>query len=152
WKSVKQYSNTSDFYRNHLLWNIIPFWLRHGIDEGSGGLFTCLRDDGTRLSEDKYLWSQCRAIWTFAALYNHIEKSEVYLQLAENIARFVLKHGLDQDGRYFYKLSAKGKPLEGAISIYTDFFAAYGFAELSRATGKGFYMEEALRALYQAVM
>lgn len=141
---------TAAFYRHHLLEDIVPFWFRHAVDEQSGGLFTCLADDGTRLSDDKYLWSQGRAIWTFAALYNHVEASPAFLELAENIAAFVLNHGRDANGCYLYKVSATGTPLEGPVSIYADFFAAYGLAELHRATGKPAYRDEALRALRQA--
>lgn len=137
------------FYRRHLLEDIVPFWQRHAVDNESGGLLTCLGDDGTPIATDKYLWSQCRAIWTFAALYNHIEKSEAHLAIAEGIARFVLKHGRDDRGWYFYRVSAKGSPLDGPISVYSDFFAAYGFAELYRATGNQVYMDEAIRVLRQ---
>lgn len=65
---MRRFSHDAGFYRDHLLGDIVPFWLRHGIDSESGGLFTCLHDDGTRLLGDKYLWSQCRAIWTFICL------------------------------------------------------------------------------------
>lgn len=152
YRGVDEMIYNAPFYRSHLLDEVLPFWIRHAVDEKSGGIFTCLADDGTRISDEKYLWSQCRAIWTFAAAWNHIEKNKIYLELAETIADFVLKHGRDEQGRYFYKVSACGDPIDGPISIYSDFFAAYGLAELFRATGKIACLEEALRVLRQAVI
>ena len=41
------------------------------------------------LSTDKYMWSQLRAIWTFAALYNRIEPRQEWLDVARHIYEFV---------------------------------------------------------------
>jgi N-acylglucosamine 2-epimerase len=131
-------------YDDLLRHNIIPYWFRHAIDREHGGLFTCINDDGSRNSTDKYMWSQCRAIWTFAAYYNRFEPRPEFLDVARATAEFVLKHGRDEQGRYVFKVTREGKHLEGATSIYTDFFAAYGLGELYRATKEGRYLDEAL--------
>ena len=57
-------------YRKTLLEDVIPFWMNFSLDSKTGAINNCLEDDGTLLSEDKYLWSQGRALWTFSALYN----------------------------------------------------------------------------------
>lgn len=123
------------FYRAHLLEDVAPFWLKHAVDRTNGGLYTCIEDDGTILSEDKYLWSQCRAIWTFSALYNRIERRDEWLDLARHIYEFVSRHGRDDQGRWIFAVDKSGKPLQGATSIYADGFAMYGLTELARATG-----------------
>ena len=63
------------FLEDHLLNFVMPFWLRHAIDP-RGGICTCINDDGSINSYDKLMWSQLRAIWTFSALYNRIEKRQ----------------------------------------------------------------------------
>jgi N-acylglucosamine 2-epimerase len=60
-------------YTAELLDRTIPFWLKYGLDREHGGICTCISDQGEVQSTDKYMWSQLRAIWTFSALYNHIE-------------------------------------------------------------------------------
>ncbi|HEV7402010.1 MAG TPA: AGE family epimerase/isomerase [Chthoniobacteraceae bacterium] len=128
-------------YRAELLERTVPFWLRHGIDRRHGGLCTCLADDGTLLSSDKYVWSQLRAIWTFSALHNRIEKKPAYLDVATHVFDFIKHRGRDAHGDWFFCLDADGAPLHGgATSLYCAAFAIYGFTEYARATGS----EEAL--------
>jgi mannose/cellobiose epimerase-like protein (N-acyl-D-glucosamine 2-epimerase family) len=61
-------------YRGLLLDDVVPFWFRHGTDRTHGGVITCMDDDGTLVSGDKFIWSQARSVWTFSALYNRVEK------------------------------------------------------------------------------
>ena len=120
-------------YRTLLLDNVVPFWLNHGIDWKYGGVLSCIRDDGSIISGDKFLWSQARSVWTFAALYNRVEKRPEFLTAAENSIRFLLEHGRDKQGRWIYHADQQGREIEGATSIYTDCFVIYGFSEYYRA-------------------
>ncbi len=122
-------------YRRELLDSVVPFWLTHAQDHEHGGLLTCLADDGSVLSTDKYLWSQLRAIWTFAALYNQIEARPEWLAEAERLFEFVRRVGRDEEGRWIFAVDQQGTPLQGATSIYADGFAIYGLTELARANG-----------------
>ncbi len=122
-------------YRSELLDRTIPFWLQYGVDWKNGGICTCISDQGEVLSQDKYLWSQLRAIYTFSLLYNRIERRKEWLDVAEHIFAFVKEHGRDENGRWVFLVDKEGRPLEGATSIYTDAFAIYGFTELAKATG-----------------
>src|ERR1041385_1913258 len=90
-----------DLLRN----NIIPYWFKHAIDREHGGLFTCINDDGSKVSTDKYMWSQTRGIWTFAAYYNRFEKRPEFLEVARATAEFVLKHGRDEKGQFVFRVS-----------------------------------------------
>jgi len=123
-----------EFLTSHLLESVVPFWLRHAIDP-DGGINTCIRDDGVVVSRDKYLWSQLRAIWTFSALYNRIERKQQYLDIAQQIAAFAARHGRDDQGRWVFAVTAEGRPHTGHTSVYTDGFAILGYSELFRATG-----------------
>jgi len=120
-------------YRTLLLDNVVPFWLDHGIDWKYGGVLSCIRDNGSVISGDKFLWSQARSVWTFAALYNRVEKRPEFLAAAENSIRFLLEHGRDKQGRWIYHADQQGREIEGATSIYTDCFVIYGFSEYYRA-------------------
>jgi N-acylglucosamine 2-epimerase len=122
-------------YRAELLERVVPFWLEHAIDWANGGILTCISDEGQVLSEDKYMWSQLRAIWTFSALYNRIEPRQVWLDVARQIFDFVKKYGRDDQGHWVFCVSKEGDILQGATSIYADGFALYGLTELARATG-----------------
>ncbi|MDH7487349.1 MAG: AGE family epimerase/isomerase [Anaerolineae bacterium] len=123
-------------YRAELLERVVPFWLEHAIDRQHGGILTCIADDSTVLSTDKYMWSQLRAIWTFSALYNRVERRQEWLDAAWHIYDFVKRCGRDEEGRWVYAVDEEGRVLQGATSIYTDGFAIYGLTELARATGE----------------
>lgn len=120
-------------YRRLLLDDVVPFWFRHGIDPGHGGVLSCLRDDGSVASGDKFIWSQARSVWTFSALYNRVEKRPEFLRAAENSVRFLLQYGRDAEGRWVYRTDRAGNVIDGAISIYADCFAVYGLSEYCRA-------------------
>ncbi len=122
-------------YRTELLEHVLPFWSRHGVDHVHGGLHTCLADDGARLSDDKYMWSQLRALWTFSALCNELGSRPEWLDVAHGIYRFVREHGRDEHGHWTFARRGDGAPFVGATSIYTDGFALYGLVEYARATG-----------------
>ena len=66
------FNQMSAMYRRVLTDEVTPFWLSHGIDS-SGAINNCMKEDGTVLCKDRYIWSQGRALWTFSALYNRIE-------------------------------------------------------------------------------
>jgi len=120
-------------YRTLLLEGFVPFWLKHGIDWEQGGVLSCMNEDGSPVSDDKFMWSQARSVWTFAALYNRVEKRPEFLKVAENSVRFLLEHGRDDQGRWVYHTDRVGQVIEGATSIYTDCFAVYGLSEYYRA-------------------
>ena len=134
-----------DLYRPHLLEEVVPFWMRHAVDPG-GGLNTCIRDDGTVVSRDKWLWSQWRAVWVFSKLYNRFEARREWLELARNICEFAARFGWDeQAGGWALRLSGDGEVLDGPESIYTDGFAIYALTELAKATGEEKYEQLACR-------
>ena len=45
-------------YRNELLSNILPFWMKYGLDKENGGYFTCVDRDGTLMDSTKSVWFQ----------------------------------------------------------------------------------------------
>jgi N-acylglucosamine 2-epimerase len=120
-------------YRELLLDGIVPFWLKNGVDREYGGVLSCMREDGTPISTDKYIWSQARFVWTCSALYNRVEPRPEFLERAKETIDFLLAHGRDHRGRWAYRTTREGALLEGATSIYSDCFLVYGLSEYCRA-------------------
>ena len=137
-------------YRAELLERTVPFWLQHAMDWEQGGLCSCISDTGKILSTDKYMWSQLRAIWTFSALYNQIEKRQEWLDAAQHIFEFARRYGRDPQGRWVFAVDAQGTVLQGATSIYADGFAIYGLTEFAHASGSQEAIDLAL-ATYENV-
>ncbi len=123
------------FLRSHLAGSVIPFWTRHAIDP-AGGINTCIRDDGSVINRDKWLWSQWRAVWVFSKLYNSLEHRQEWLDIARSIFRFTADHGWDErEQGWVLLLSGEGAVERGYESIYADGFAIYGLTELALAGG-----------------
>ena len=143
-------SGAAAFYRQRLLEGIVPFWLQHGIDRTHGGLLTCMDDTGRRQSTDKYLWSQGRGVWTFAALYRRVDPRPEFLDIARSTADFILHHGRDNNGDVVYRVGQAGGIIEGYTSVYSNLFAAYGLNELAQASGEARYHKFALDFLQRS--
>lgn len=67
------FKKLAEQYKNELLDNVLPFWLRHSQDFECGGYYTCLDRDGRVFDTDKFIWLQGREIWLFSMLYNKVE-------------------------------------------------------------------------------
>lgn len=123
------------FLETHLLENVTPFWIKYGIDHKNGGLFSCINDQGTVISRNKYIWSQARGLWTFSSLYSQIDKRQEWLEIAHGIFTFLADHGRNNDGCWIFLTDEKGDQLQGPESIVTDAFAVFGMIEYAKATG-----------------
>lgn len=121
-------------YRDALVNEVIPYWLKYAIDS-SGAINNCLNEDGSLISKERYIWSQGRALWTFSALYNRVEKKKEYLDVAEGLFNYLLKTGRDENGKWLYRFDEDGNVLDKDISIYVDGFVLIGMTEYYKATG-----------------
>lgn len=137
-------ASSRELYRRTLLENVAPFWLRHGFDHDYGGIGNILDDEGNTLGHDKFLWSQGRALWTFSALYNRVEKRPEWLEFTRHIYKYLASHGRDEAGRWMYRLDKDGQVLDREISIYVDGFVMNGLGEYYVATGNPAALELAL--------
>ena len=121
-------------YRNDLINNILPFWLKNSIDYENGGIYTCLDRQGNLYGTEKSVWFQGRALWVFAKAYNVIDKNEEYLKAAKCIYDF-LPRCTDSDGRMFFTVTKEGKEIQKRRYYFSETFAAIGCAEYYKATG-----------------
>ncbi len=124
-----------DIYKQALLENVIPFWEKHSLDSKYGGYFSCLDRSGTVYDTDKFIWLQARQVWTFAMLYNRVEKRNEWLRIASLGIEFLKKFGRDNSGNFYFSLDRQGIPLVHSYNIYSDCFAALAFHEFWKATG-----------------
>lgn len=131
-------------YSFALLNDALPFWMNNSVDTKHGGYFTCLDRQGGVYDTDKFVWLQCRQVWTFAMLYNNMEQKQEWLNVAIGGAEFLKRYGRDKDGNWYFSLTAEGKPLTQPHSIFSDCFAAMAFGQLSKATGNKEYEDIAL--------
>jgi len=121
-------------YRDGLLNDIIPFWIRHSVDREYGGFMFCLNRDGSVADTDKGVWTIGRFTWILATLYNEVEKNKEWLDLARHGADFLTKHCFDRDGRMFFQVTREGKPLRKRRYVFSESFAAIAYSSLFRAT------------------
>lgn len=131
-------------YRQGLLDDTTPFWLRHGLDREHGGILTCLGRDGTVIDTDKGVWQQGRFAWLMATLYHDVEQRREWLDAARSAVQFLRRHGFDADGRMFFQLTRDGRPVRKRRYVFSEAFAAIGFAAYARASGDEQVAGEAL--------
>lgn len=61
-------------YMAYLTQNVIPFWLKNGLDRENGGIYLYLDEKGKLYGDEKGAWFQGRALYTLSRAYNSIEK------------------------------------------------------------------------------
>ncbi|MCB0688776.1 MAG: AGE family epimerase/isomerase [Saprospiraceae bacterium] len=133
----------TNLYRTSLLEDVMPFWVKYSPDREHGGFFTCLDQQGAVYDTDKFIWLQCREVWTLSMLYDSLEKDPVWLDLAIQGAEFLLKYGRDKQGDWYFSLRQDGQPLVQPFNIFSDCFAAMAFARLYKVTGDDRYRQVA---------
>jgi len=126
-------------YKNELTKSVLPFWERYSIDNEFGGYFTCLDREGKVFDTDKFIWLQCRQVWTFSKLYNEFNREERWIEIARKGAEFLMRYGREDKGNWFFSLTREGKPLIQPYNIFSDCFAAMAFGQLNQATGNEEY-------------
>ena len=119
-------------YRNELVDNILPFWLKNSPDKVNGGFFTCLDREGKVFDTDKFMWLQGRQVWCFCLMYQHVAPNQAWINMALSGADFMQKYGRDDFGNWYFSLTAEGKPLVQPYNIFSDCFATMAFAALDR--------------------
>lgn len=132
-------------YRSTLLEDVIPFWLRHGMDSASGGIFTALDRDGSLLDTDKSVWFQGRAGWMFATLFDTVEPRSEWLEAARSCVEFLRRHCLGPRGKLYFTVTREGHPLRMRRYAFSEAFAAMGMAAFAKASGQKWAKRHAVR-------
>lgn len=124
--------------------DVMAFWSAHAPDRERGGIFTYLDRDGSRLSTDKAVWLQGRAVWTYAHLYNVLDPRLEWLELSNSTLEFLERHCFDCDDRMFFIVTREGKPLRKRRYMFSETFAIIAYAENAVANNDVQKLERAI--------
>lgn len=138
-------------YRKDLLTDVLPFWMKHALDEKNGGYFTCFDREGKLMDSTKSVWFQGRFAYILALAYNRIEKNEAWLKACKSGIDFIEQHCFDTDGRMFFEVKADGTPVRKRRYVFSETFAAIAMAQYAIATGDKSYAEKALTLFRQVI-
>lgn len=132
-------------YRAALLQDVIPFWLRHGMDREFGGIITSLDRDGVILDTDKSVWFQGRAAWMFATLHNTVEQRAEWLEAARSCIGFLRRHCFSPAGKLYFTVTREGRPLRMRRYVFSEAFAAIANAAYAKAVGDARAADDAIQ-------
>ena len=135
----------AECYREDLVQNIMPFWMKYGLDTENGGVYTCVDRNGELMDTTKSVWFQGRFAYTCCFAYNNIEHRQEWLDAAKQTIDFIEAHCFDTDRHMFFEVTADGKPLRKRRYVFSESFAAIAMAEYSKATGDRTYAEKAMQ-------
>lgn len=140
----------ADSYKDDMVNNIMPFWMKHGLDRKHGGVYTCVDRDGTLIDTTKSVWFQGRFGFIAAFAYNNIEKNPEWLAASKSCLDFIEAHCFDTDGRMYFEVTEDGVPLRKRRYVFSECFAAIAMSEYALASGDRTYAEKAL-ALFKQI-
>lgn len=145
------FTKTAEQYRMELFDNVIAFWQKHSQDTEYGGYFSCLDRTGAVYDTDKFIWLQCRQVWLFSMLYNRYRKEPKWLAMAKHGIEFLVHHGMDEHGNWYFALDQTGRPLVQPYNIFSDFFAAMALSQYGLTVQDTRYTDLALKT-YQNIL
>lgn len=126
-------------YLKELTQEVIPFWEKYSIDRENGGYFTCINDQHKVFDTDKFVWLQARQVWTFATLYDCLEKKQTWFEIARSGSDFLEKYGHDGNYNWFFSLKRDGQPLMMPYNIFSYTFACMAMGKMHHITGEDKY-------------
>ena len=143
--SIETYAKYwAENYKEDLTHNIMPFWLKNGLDKEHGGIYTCVARNGQLIDTTKSVWFQGRFAFICSFAYNHVEKNPEWLEAAKLTLDFIENHCFDTDGRMYFEVMADGTPLRKRRYVFSESFAAIAMSEYALATGNQEYAKKAL--------
>ena len=74
----------AESYKRDLTENIMPFWMKYGLDRENGGVYTCVDRDGSLMDTTKSVWFQGRFAFICSFAYNNVEKNQEWLDAAKS--------------------------------------------------------------------
>ena len=121
--------------------NILSYWLT--LKDPRGGFYGEVLSDGTILYDaPRGVILNARIIWSFAAAYAALHKTE-YLVAAVHARDYFLDKFCDHKyGGVYWSVDSQGERLDTKKQLYAQGFAIYGLSELYKVTKD----DEALKA------
>lgn len=120
-------------YAEDLVNDILPFWMRYGLDRKNGGVYTCVDRDGTLMDTTKSVWFQGRFGYVTALAYRCAGGNPEWLEASKSALEFIERHCIDTDGHMFFAVTAEGAPIQKRRYVFSECFAAMAMAEYAVA-------------------
>lgn len=133
-----------DRYLDEFVNNVMPFWMKNGLDRVNGGIYTCLDRDGSLMDTTKSVWFQGRFGFIASYAYNNIKKETAWLEASKSCIDFIENHCFDTDGHMFFTVTEDGRQVQKRRYVFSECFAIMAMAEYSVATGDRDYARKAL--------
>lgn len=144
--NVKEYIKSwAESYKKDLTENIMPFWMKYGLDRENGGVYTCVNRNGSLMDTTKSVWFQGRFAFICSFAYNNVEKNQEWLDAAKSTLEFIEKHCFDEQGHMYFSVTAEGKPLRKRRYVFSETFAAIAMSEYALATGDQHWAKRAIQ-------
>lgn len=122
-------------YRDGLLQDVVPFWLKHASDSEHGGYMTAVDQAGTVIDTDKSVWFQGRFAWLLSELCRSVGPNDEWLDAARSGVEFLREHCFDRDGRMFFLVTREGQPLRKRRYVFSELFTVIAYAAFAKASG-----------------
>ena len=138
-------------FKQELVGNILPFWMRHTVDRENGGFHGSVGCDLTvDPKSPRAAVINTRILWTFSAAALKLGDPQ-YRETADWAYQYIVEKFWDEQyGGIYWMLDYEGNPLSDRKQIYAQAFAVYGMAEYFRATGNQESLERA-RQLFRLI-
>ncbi len=124
------------------------FWLKNGMDNVHGGVYTCLDREGKIFSSDKSVWMQGRCGWIYAWLCRTYGVKEEWLKASKSCLDFLEEHCVNREAgdRLYFTVTEDGLPLRQRRYCFSEAFYCIANAEYYGITGEKEHLERALKA------
>jgi len=122
---------------NHLVNELLPFWITRMVDKVNGGFITHFDKNGMDSGEDeKSLIAQTRSVYTLSSAHRAGYGKGEYKELARHGVDFLLNRMWDKEyGGFFWMVDRSGNVKIDKKIIYGHSFAIYSLSEYTLATG-----------------
>ncbi|EAX95288.1 renin binding protein, putative [Trichomonas vaginalis G3] len=131
-------------YIKDLKENILPFWLKNGLDKKHGGVYTCLDRTGKLMDTTKSVWFQGRFAYVLATAYSQVEQNPEWLAACKSCLDFIDKYCFDSDGHMYFEITDDGKGIRKRRYVFSESFAVVAYAAYAKAAKDDEYAKKAL--------
>ncbi|HEY0282524.1 MAG TPA: AGE family epimerase/isomerase, partial [Rhizomicrobium sp.] len=132
---MSQTASWAGRFREELVGNILPFWMRHALDRQGGGFHGKIGCDGKVDREaPRASVVNTRILWTFSAASRLLGNE--YRETADWAYDYIIKKFWDQEySGLYWMLDHRGNPVSARKQIYAQAFGIYALTEYFRAGG-----------------
>lgn len=116
--------------------NILPFWIKHGVDNENKGFYGLVANDlNVYQKAEKSCILNSRILWTYASAYRYYH-DPLYQKVATRAYEFLINHFWDKEySGLYWMVNYQGEVVNDRKQIYNCAFGIYGLSEYYRASG-----------------